>query len=74
MLTSKRSPVDWYPLFPNSVVAESMLDRLINTRHQVFMNGASYRPDKRPSRNVADNSTKATRQNVNRTPRPCEIT
>lgn len=35
VLTSNRSPVDWYPLFPNAVVAESLLDRLINTSHQV---------------------------------------
>jgi IstB-like ATP binding protein len=27
--TSNRSPTDWYPLFPNPVVAESVLDRLI---------------------------------------------
>lgn len=39
---------DWYPLFPNPVVAESLLDRLINTSHQVIMNGPSYRPNKRP--------------------------
>jgi DNA replication protein DnaC len=50
VLTSNRSPVDWYPLFPNPVVAESLLDRLINTSHQVFMNGPSYRPNKRPGR------------------------
>jgi DNA replication protein DnaC len=48
ILTSNRSPVDWYPLFPNPVVAESLLDRLINTSHQVIMNGPSYRPNKRP--------------------------
>jgi DNA replication protein DnaC len=48
--TSNRSPVDWYPLFPNPVVAESLLDRLINTSHQIFMNGPSYRPNKRPGR------------------------
>ena len=48
ILTANRSPVDWYPLFPNPVVAESLLDRLINTSHQVFMNGPSYRPSKRP--------------------------
>jgi hypothetical protein len=47
-VTSNRSPVDWYPLFPNPVVAESLLDRLINSSHQVFMNGPSYRPNKRP--------------------------
>src|SRR5258708_4748338 len=49
IITSNRSPVDWYPLFPNPVVAESLLDRLINTSHQVFMNGPSYRPNKRPT-------------------------
>jgi DNA replication protein DnaC len=54
--TSNRSPVDWYPLFPNPVVAESLLDRLINTSHQVFMNGPSYRPNKRPGQ--ASSTTK----------------
>jgi hypothetical protein len=38
-MTSNRAPVDWYPLFPNPVVAESLLDRLINTSHQVATNG-----------------------------------
>jgi len=50
ILTANRSPVDWYPLFPNPVVAESLLDRLINTSHQAFMNGPSYRPNRRPGR------------------------
>ncbi len=50
ILASNRSPVDWYPLFPNPVVAESLLDRLINTSHQSFMNGPSYRPNQRPGR------------------------
>jgi DNA replication protein DnaC len=39
ILTSNRSPVDWYPLSPNPVVAESLLDRLINNSHQVVTNG-----------------------------------
>ena len=39
ILTSNRPPIDWYPLFPNPVVAESLLDRLINTSHQVLMDG-----------------------------------
>ncbi|WP_145014084.1 IS21-like element helper ATPase IstB [Mycobacterium marseillense] len=51
ILTSNRAPVDWYPLFPNPVVAESLLDRLINSSHQVFINGPSYRPTKRPGTN-----------------------
>jgi DNA replication protein DnaC len=47
IITSNRSPADWYPLFPNPVVAESLLDRLINTSHQIIMDGPSY-PHKRP--------------------------
>lgn len=35
ILTSNRPPKDWCPLFPNPVVAESLLDRLINTSYQV---------------------------------------
>jgi IstB-like ATP binding protein len=47
-ITSNRQPSDWYPLFPNPIVAESLLDRLINNSHQLFMNGPSCRPNKRP--------------------------
>jgi DNA replication protein DnaC len=53
ILTSNRSPNDWYGLFPNPVVAESLLDRLINTSHQIAMDGPSYRPRKRPGRNTS---------------------
>jgi DNA replication protein DnaC len=57
IMTSNRAPADWYPLFPNPVVAESLLDRLINTSHQVFMNGPSYRPNKRPGRVIPTQTT-----------------
>jgi DNA replication protein DnaC len=56
--TSNRNPPDWYPLFPNPVVAESLLDRLINTSHQVFMNGPSFRPNQRPGRAVPQSTTR----------------
>jgi DNA replication protein DnaC len=58
ILTSNRAPSDWYPLFPNPVVAESLLDRLINTSHQVIMNGPSYRPNKRPRGGGTDKTNK----------------
>jgi DNA replication protein DnaC len=57
IFTSNRAPADWYPLFPNPVVAESLLDRVINTSHQVFMNGPSYRPSKRPGRVIPTGNT-----------------
>ena len=49
VITSNRKPEDWYSLFPNPVVAESILDRLINNAHNIPMNGRSYRPKNRPS-------------------------
>ncbi len=49
ILTSNRTPADWYPLFPNPVVAESILDRVINTAHHIAMPGRSYRPQRRPA-------------------------
>jgi DNA replication protein DnaC len=49
IFTSNRAPADWYPLFPNPVVAESILDRVVNTAHHVAMPGRSYRPRRRPT-------------------------
>jgi len=50
VLTSNRAPADWYGLFPNPVVAEGVLDRLVNSAHHVYMQGRSYRPNLRPGR------------------------
>jgi DNA replication protein DnaC len=50
ILTSNRSPADWYPLFPNPVVGESILDRVLNTSHHLLLEGKSYRPRRRPGR------------------------
>src|SRR6185437_5171943 len=48
ILTSNRSPADWYPLFPNAVVGESVLARVRNTSHHLLLEGESYRPRRRP--------------------------
>jgi len=50
VVASNRSPQDWYPLFPNPVLAEGILDRLINRAHHVILTGKSYRPLLRPDR------------------------
>lgn len=52
------SPQDWYPLFPNPVLAEGILDRVINRAHHVVMTGKSYRPLLRPDRGQDDSLTK----------------
>jgi DNA replication protein DnaC len=48
IITANRSASDWYSLFPNPVVAESILDRVVNTASHIHMEGKSYRPNKRP--------------------------
>lgn len=53
VITANRSAEDWYSLFPNPVVAESILDRLVNGAHHVHMPGRSYRPNRRPGRGPA---------------------
>jgi DNA replication protein DnaC len=42
-------------------ITESLLDRLINTSHQILMDGPSYRPRKRPGATAPVDNTKATR-------------
>lgn len=50
VVVSNRAPQDWYPLFPNPVLAESVLDRFINNAHHLILTGRSYRPLRRPDR------------------------
>jgi DNA replication protein DnaC len=50
IVTANRSPKDWYPLFPNPVIAESALDRLISCSHIVTLTGRSYRALLRPDK------------------------
>ena len=48
--TANRSPEDWYPLFPNPVIAESALDRLVSCSHVITLTGKSYRTLLRPDK------------------------
>jgi len=53
IVTANRSPKDWYPLFPNPVIAESALDRLISCSHVITLTGRSYRALLRPDKDLA---------------------
>lgn len=46
--TFNRWTVDWYPLFPNPIVAGSVVDRLINTSYQVLMAACPTAPANDP--------------------------
>ena len=54
IVTANRQASDWYELFPNPVVAESILDRLVNAAHHVHMQGRSFRPTTRPGAKRAE--------------------
>ncbi len=47
-ITANRAASDWYSLFPKPVVAESILDRVVNGAHHLHMPGRSFRPNHRP--------------------------
>jgi DNA replication protein DnaC len=43
IITSNRPPQDWIPLFPDPVMANSALDRLVHHAHHLIIEGESYR-------------------------------
>jgi DNA replication protein DnaC len=52
IVTANRAPKDWYPLFPNPVIAESALDRLVSCAHVITLTGKSYRSLLRPDKDL----------------------
>jgi len=52
VVTANRSPKDWYPLFPNPVIAEGALDRLISCSHVITLTGKSHRALLRPGKDL----------------------
>ena len=50
IVTANRTPKDWYSLFPNPVIAESALDRLVSCSHVITLTGKSYRALLRPDK------------------------
>ena len=44
IITSNRAPADWYPLFPNPVVADPCSTGSLTPADQIVMTGPSYRP------------------------------
>ena len=52
VLTTNREPKNLYPLFPNPVLAEGLLDRLLNSAYVITMLGRSYRSQQRPDQHT----------------------
>ena len=51
ILTSNRPPQDWVPLFPDPVMANSALDRLVHHAYHLVIEGESYRRKLSPKPN-----------------------
>ena len=50
-------PKDLFELFPTPVMAEGLLDRLLNSAYMITMLGRSYRPQQRPGTSTSTAST-----------------
>lgn len=48
IITSARAPEEWQPLFPDSILGNSALDRLAHSSYQILMEGDSIRKQNRP--------------------------
>jgi DNA replication protein DnaC len=49
IITSNQPPQDWIPLFPDPVMANSALDRLVHHAHHIIIEGGeSYRKKLKP--------------------------
>ncbi len=53
IFTSNRPLEDWHSLFPDSVIANSAMDRIAHNAHQISMIGESYR-NKEGAKKVSD--------------------
>ncbi|GFO54609.1 hypothetical protein GMSM_16160 [Geomonas sp. Red276] len=50
IVTSNRPPGDWLGLFPDQVLANSLMDRLAHKAHHLPLKGESYRRRGRPQK------------------------
>ena len=50
MVTSNRDASEWLPLMTDPLLAQSAIDRLTSTCHELIVEGDSYRRRQRPAR------------------------
>ena len=49
IITSNREPNEWLPLMTDPILAQSAIDRLTSTSHELIVEGPSYRQRQKPS-------------------------
>jgi DNA replication protein DnaC len=55
VLTSNRSPDEWLAMMSDPLLAQSAIDRLTSTAHELVVEGQSYRRRQKPSVDSAKN-------------------
>jgi DNA replication protein DnaC len=50
IVTSNRTPDEWLPLMHDQLLAQSAIDRLTSSCHELIIEGDSYRRRQRPAR------------------------
>jgi DNA replication protein DnaC len=60
VLTSNREPSEWLPLMADQLLAQSAVDRLTSTAHELVVEGESYRRRQRPTVTKPRNETPTT--------------
>jgi DNA replication protein DnaC len=49
VITSNRTPDEWLPMMADQLLAQSAIDRLVSTAHELIIDGESYRRRQKPS-------------------------
>jgi len=47
--TSNREPIEWLPLMADALLAQSAIDRLQSSAHELVLDGESYRRRQKPT-------------------------
>ena len=51
IVTSNRTPDEWLTMMADPLLAQSAVDRLVSTAHELIIEGPSYRQRQKPSIN-----------------------
>ena len=49
MVTSNRTPEEWLSMMADPLLAQSAVDRLVSTAHELIIEGESYRRRQKPT-------------------------
>ena len=57
VLTSNREPGEWLAMMADPLLAQSAVDRLVSTAHELIIEGDSYRRRQKPNNRTKTDTT-----------------